>query len=135
MLVNFSCENILSFKNEVSFSMLASQKKKDNILTNNFFMAGKEQQEPILETSLIFGANGSGKTNFIATLAYLKRIALNQNPENKFIAPFRLNNDSKKTPSELEIEFYAKNNIKYRYGISIFKGEIIEEWLYYTPQT
>ncbi|MDR8449617.1 ATP-binding protein, partial [Acinetobacter baumannii] len=78
MLVNFSCENILSFKNEVSFSMLASQKKKDNILTNNFFMAGKEQQEPILETSLIFGANGSGKTNFIATLAYLKRIALNQ---------------------------------------------------------
>ncbi|SDY87226.1 AAA family ATPase [Acinetobacter kyonggiensis] len=135
MLVNFSCENILSFKGVVSFSMMASQKKKDNILTNNFFMAGKEQQEAILETSLVFGANGSGKTNFIAALAYLKRIVLNQNPENKFMAPFRLDNDSKNNPSELEVEFYAKNNIKYRYGISIFKGEILEEWLYYTPLT
>lgn len=133
MLVNFSCENILSFKQEISFSMIASQKKKDNILIDNYFMAGKEQQEPLLETSLIFGANGSGKTNFIATFAYLKRIILNQNPEDRFIAPFSLDKENLKKPSELEVEFYAKNDIKYRYGVSIFKGDILEEWLYYTP--
>lgn len=133
MLVNFSCENILSFKQEISFSMIASQKKKDNILIDNYFMAGKEQQEPLLETSLIFGANGSGKTNFLAAFAYLKRIILNQNPEDRFIAPFSLDKENLKKPSELEVEFYAKNNIKYRYGVSIFKGDILEEWLYYTP--
>ncbi|HHP0406101.1 AAA family ATPase [Acinetobacter baumannii] len=133
MLVNLTCENILSFKNTQSFSMIASQKKKDNILLDNFLNAGKEAQEQLLETALIFGANGSGKTNFIASLSYLKALVLDQLPEKEFITPFLLNDECADVPSELEVEFYAENSIKYRYGLSLHKGEILEEWLYYTP--
>lgn len=135
MLVNFTCENILSFKSAQSFSMIASQKKKDNILPNNSFSAGKELQEQLLESSLIYGANGSGKTNFIAALAYFRELVANNIPEKEFITPFLLDSSCENLPSELEVEFYATNSIKYRYGISTFKGNISEEWLYYTPSS
>lgn len=138
MLVSFSCENILSFKDNQFLSMKATTKKKDNILLEN--ISKKSSKESLLESALIFGANGSGKTNLLAALSSMANIVLHSLESLKkdtinYLPPFLLDGDSRKSPSEFEIEFYSADNIKYRYGISLKKDKVIEEWLYYTPNT
>lgn len=66
MLMNFSFSNFSSFKNVQTFSLLASEKYSEhpeNIIDQKF-----------LKSSLIYGANASGKTNFVdafyASLGY-----------------------------------------------------------------
>lgn len=136
MLISFSCENILSFKEEQSLSLVATNKKKDNILESNLFVM--DEKENLLKTALIFGANGSGKTNILAALSNMYKIVIHsletlKNKKIGYLPPFLLDNESKDKPSEYQIEFYAKNKKKYRYGFCIKNKVIVEEWLYYTP--
>ena len=137
MLIAFSFENILSFKNNQNFSLLATNKKKDNILHNNYFSVS--EKDNLLKSALIFGANGSGKTNILACLSNMYSIVIRsletlKSSEIRYLPPFLLDNDSRGKASEYEIEFLAKNNIKYRYGFSLKHNVIEEEWLYYTPR-
>lgn len=138
MLIAFSFENILSFKNNQYFSLIATNKKKDNILQNNYFPIS--EKDNLLKTSLIFGANGSGKTNILACLSNMYNIVIRsletlKTSEVNYLPPFLLDNNSRDKSSEYEIEFYAKNKIKYRYGFSLKNQIIEEEWLYYTPNS
>lgn len=50
------------------------------------------------------------------------------------VEPFRLNNESEKSPSEFEVIF-TYNNVMYRYGFEADKKQIVSEWLYYKPKT
>lgn len=138
MLISFSFENILSFKSNQYLSLVATNKKKDNILSNNYFSIN--EKENLLKSTLIFGANGSGKTNLLACLSNMYNIVIHsletlKNKNINYLPPFLLDNVSKNKNSEYEIEFYAKNKIKYRYGFSLNNKNIEEEWFYYTPKT
>ncbi|WP_312321458.1 AAA family ATPase [Acinetobacter variabilis] len=138
MLISFSFENVLSFKSNQYLSLIATNKKKDNILLNNFFSIN--EKENLLKSALIFGANGSGKTNLLACLSNMYTIVIHSLETLKkkninYLPPFLLDHVSKNKNSEYEIEFYAKNKIKYRYGFSLRNKNIEEEWLYYTPKT
>lgn len=130
MLINFSLENINSFKTTQNLSMEASTLKKDDFLTENLI---KNKDKSYIKTALMYGANASGKTNFIKSLSQFKKIILSSNDlRSNFtteITPFLLSTGSS-SPSVLEIIF-IENNIKYRYGISFFLGDIQEEWLYF----
>jgi len=130
VLINFSLENINSFKTTQNLSMEASTLKKDDFLTENLI---KNKDKSYIKTALMYGANASGKTNFIKSLSQLKKIILSSNDlRSNFtteITPFLLSTGSS-SPSVLEIIF-IENNIKYRYGISFFLGDIQEEWLYF----
>ncbi|EHA2852421.1 ATP-binding protein, partial [Escherichia coli] len=95
--------------------------------------------ERILKSALIFGANASGKSNFIKTISIMKDIVLHsvqaiESSVTKNIIPFLLDEDGPKSPTEMEVIF-LKDNIKYRYGLSLLQGKIKEEWLYYTPSS
>lgn len=138
MLISFSFENILSFKSNQYLSLVATNKKKDNILSNNYFSIN--EKENLLKSTLIFGANGSGKTNLLACLSNMYNIVIHsletlKNKNINYLPPFLLDHVSKNKSSEYEIEFYAKNKIKYRYGFSLNNKNIEEEWFYYTPKT
>ena len=41
------------------------------------------------------------------------------NKKLNYLPPFLLDHESRNKDSEYEIEFYAKNKIKYRYGFSL----------------
>ncbi|WP_181961280.1 AAA family ATPase, partial [Klebsiella pneumoniae] len=136
MIVNFSLSNAFSFKDAQNLSMLAVSSPKDDINQANVMSIKGER---ILKSALIFGANASGKSNFIKTISIMKDIVLHsvqaiESSVTKNIIPFLLDEDGPKSPTEMEVIF-LKDNIKYRYGLSLLQGKIKEEWLYYTPSS
>ena len=67
MIVNFSLSNAFSFKDAQNLSMLAVSSPKDDINQANVMSIKGER---ILKSALIFGANASGKSNFIKTICF-----------------------------------------------------------------
>ena len=129
MIIEFSIENFLSFKNKVTFSMLANSNKG---LENNYV---KVNNKNILKTAVIYGANASGKTNLFKVLML---IVFMLRKSNEFdintklpIIPFKFNNNKNK-PSKFEIKFVIEN-IRYVYGFEADINNIYEEYLYYYP--
>ena len=130
MLINFSVKNFLSFKEEVSFTFNAASIKEhpDHV----FEMA--DGRYNLLNGALLYGANGSGKSNFISALSFVKDFAINsfknkQAKEKIDIDEFRLSTDTLNKPSRFEIEILI-DDTKYRYGFIVDKVVVSEEWLY-----
>ncbi|MDM8565307.1 ATP-binding protein [Candidatus Halobeggiatoa sp. HSG11] len=112
--------------------MLASD--STHINEKNVFPVNKFGINNLLKSAAIFGANASGKSNFINSIRILQNIILNSLTEAnnlETVVPFLLKKDVFDIPSEFEITFVQQGQM-YRYGISILKGKIDEEWLYWT---
>lgn len=84
MLLEVSFSNILSFKNKVSLVLHA--KKQDRLTNENSIYKysykiknNKQRTEKIYNGSIIYGANGSGKTNFLCIISYLVNFIKNPN--------------------------------------------------------
>lgn len=128
MILEYTCENYKSIKEKVMFSMLAS---KDNSL-QNLLIPYKGMQ--INKIASIYGANGSGKTCFIASLNFLKLLVCNSNnhqPGDKILQSFHKLLGSQ-IPTSYTIQF-IKNDIRYAYGLSYTAERVISEYLYYFP--
>ena len=131
MILEFSITNFLSFKDKTTFSMLANNTKG---LDNNYIISNDRK---ILKTSVIYGANASGKSNIFKVLSTVILMLRNSNNTNIFaklpIVPFKFSKDSLTKPSEFEIKFII-NNIRYVYGFKLDSQKIYEEYLYYYPK-
>ena len=88
----------------------------------------------VLRSAVIYGANGSGKSNFINALLFmcnLVQTSISYQPGQKIPqAAHKLS--EKENPSTFDIQF-IRNNVRYAYGFSIEGGVITEEYLYYFP--
>lgn len=128
MILEYTCENYRSIKEKVIFSMLAS---KDNSFEN---LLVDYKGIIINKVAAIYGANGSGKTNFLDSLNFLKLLVCNSNnhqPGDKIRqAPHKLAKQN--TPTTYAIQF-VKENVRYAYGLSYTSEQIISEYLYYFP--
>ena len=71
MLLEFKCSNHRSIKEKVSFSMIAGSDNTSEELLKKF---GNFR---ILRSAVIYGANGSGKSNFISALSFMKDLVSN----------------------------------------------------------
>lgn len=69
MLVNFKFSNFKSFKDEAEFSM---EPLTNNGSISNAIETGYKKAPCVYRTSAIFGANASGKSNFIEAMLALK---------------------------------------------------------------
>ena len=71
MLLEFSCSNHRSIRDEVLFSAIAGSDKThaENI--------EKVADIEVLKSSVIYGANGSGKSNLIDAIAFVKNLVAN----------------------------------------------------------
>lgn len=130
MLIEFSVTNFLSYKDKVTFSMLASN---TGGLNDNYVTIDSKN---ILKTAAIYGANASGKTNLfkiLTNIIIMIRRSNNVDPSLLLpITPFVFDKKSAKSPSEFEIKYISKG-IKYVYGFKADSKEIYEEYLYYYP--
>lgn len=139
MLIEFTVGNYLSFRETVTFSMVAAKisAKDKTIDENNVFDAAKDLR--LLKSAAIYGANGSGKSNFIKALSFMRQLVLNSSKETQIAEPidveaFRLSQDLISKPSFFQIVFLLEGT-KYRYGFEVDAEKVVSEWLFYTPTT
>ncbi len=129
MLIRFVVSNFLSFKEETEFNMLTG---KGNGYTKHInHVNNVSSNVNILKLAAIYGANASGKSNFIKALEYFKNLIHEENVENliPLSKRFRVDKEYRNLPTSFRIE-YTYNKIHFDYGLEIHKGKIIEEWLY-----
>ncbi|ELQ9472134.1 AAA family ATPase [Campylobacter coli] len=126
MLIEFRVENFLSIQDEQVLSMMAS---KDNTFFDSHTNGDKKLA--LLKSSVIYGANASGKSNIIKALAIMKKIVISsangQRGDKLPIIPFLLGNEDNKS-TKFEIIF-IQNDTKYQYGFILNSEKILEEWL------
>ncbi|ECL3091589.1 AAA family ATPase, partial [Campylobacter jejuni] len=101
MLIEFRVENFLSIQDEQVLSMVASS---DNTFLNSHISNyGKLK---LLKSSVLYGANASGKSNIIKALKTMKTIVISsakkQRGDKLPIIPFLLGDEDNK-PTKFEI--------------------------------
>ncbi|MGL5150918.1 MAG: AAA family ATPase [Clostridium sp.] len=134
MLIEFSVENYYSIKEKITFSMIASKDKsyEDNLILDSV------KNINLLKTSVIYGANGSGKTTVLKALDFIASMLniSNNMQKGKRIPtePFKLERKYKNSPSVFDVIFKV-NNVKYAYGFAVTEKEVVEEYLYYYPNS
>lgn len=127
MLLEFTVGNFLSFKDKKTFSLEAGSitEHKENVV--------KLGKYKVLRSAVIYGANSSGKSNFIKALNFMIETIKNSsklNSTDKLNAkPFLLNTVTTNSPSFFEILFLAFNK-RFRYGFELDNDKIKSEWLY-----
>ncbi|CCQ60493.1 hypothetical protein CWATWH0401_2298 [Crocosphaera watsonii WH 0401] len=137
MLIEFSVGNYRSFKDVVTFSMVAADLTADNNTIHNDNLFAVDDDLKLLKSAAIYGANASGKSNLIKALAFMKWFMINssrqtQSTDDIDIETFRLSLETENNPSFFEIVFLL-DGIKYRYGFEATTKKIVSEWLYYIP--
>lgn len=135
MILNIVIENYRSFKNKTVFTMIAESSKSKE---QNTFIQPILNEDPVrlLNTAIIYGPNGSGKTNFLRSVFDIVNFISTNNKvgeEIKRYSPFILNNSDFKEPLKFKIEFIGKDNVRYSYELAFNNQDILEESLYYFP--
>jgi AAA15 family ATPase/GTPase len=128
MLLRFTVENVLSFREETEFSMLATSddKHESHLLTG-------AHGERVLRGAGVYGANGHGKTKFVEAIASFKEIVCSGVASGKKIPtkPFKYSKN-KENPSKYVINFEVAG-VAYEYGLLLVRSHILEEWLFGRP--
>ncbi len=128
MLLEFSCSNHRSIRDEILFSAIAGSDKThaENI--------EKVADVEVLKSSVIYGANGSGKSNFIDAISFVKNLvsnSINHQPGQGILqVPHKLEGYERK--SNYKIQFVV-DGIRYAFGFSLKNMLVAEEYLYYFP--
>lgn len=128
MLLEFSCSNHKSIKSPILFSTVAS---KDTANEDSLYMYGNTR---VLRTAVIYGANGSGKSNFVDAIRFVKNLIINsvnlQPGQGILQNPHKLSGPD--AESKYAIQFVT-NGIRYAFGFTLKHLLVIDEYLYYFP--
>ena len=135
MLIEFSVQNYLSFKELTRFRMDAGTIKEH---PGNTFYPLYSKDLKLVKCSVMYGANASGKSNLLKAFRFMQQFVLTSSKEslaNEEIdnQPFRLNKSTPTNPSSFEVVFVVKD-VRYRYGFIISRKEIYHEWLFITDR-
>jgi hypothetical protein len=139
MLIEFSVTNFRSIAGTQTFSFVADESKQDGD-KQVFVPSGSEYVAKLnlLKTAAVYGANAAGKSNVIKAMSVMKRVISQsaksgQRGDELPVAPFKLDADLAKAPSEFEAVFIA-DGVRYQYGFSASASRIFEEWLFAYPK-
>ncbi len=126
MLIRFIVENFLSIGDELEFNLLPEQYRKT--FPHHIY---EDKNVRLLKTSAIYGANGAGKSNLFAALAYLQKLVLGEQdvPKSTSLLSYRLCEDKRMDPIRMEVEF-IHDGYSLAYGIEFHNGIVLNEYLY-----
>lgn len=128
MLIRFTVEKFLSFNQRIDFNMLASDEERH---PHHVVHLDNPQKRQILRTSVLYGANASGKSNLIKAIAFAKELIVHGVDKGKNInlKPFKLAENDFNQPARFEFEFTVAHKT-YAYGFIVNKQRVCEEWLF-----
>ena len=127
MLLSFTVSNFRSFREEQTFSMVASNRHADH---PEHLSPIPDDDNKVLPVAAIYGANGAGKTNLIKALHFFKTLVAQGIRPDETISqqPFRLDKTSKDAPTEFDVQFVEDGRV-YRYGVRFTEKFVQAEWL------
>lgn len=134
MIIQFTVENFLSFKEPATLSLAASALKEKQTRSDEIVFELEGTNLSLLKSAVIYGANASGKSNLVKALDFFKWFVINsskgvQSGESIRVESFRLNRRTEQEPSYFEAVF-ADETVQYRYGFEVDEKRVHREWLY-----
>lgn len=132
MLISFSVKNFKSIKEESILFLEAEN--IDGIHSDNIAYPDSKKTIPVLRTAGIWGANASGKSNFLAALECLQNFVefSHQNDLDKPIVeyhPFKLDSDNSKSPTFFKLDFVGRDKKRYVYTVEFDRDKVNYESL------
>ena len=126
MLISFSVENWLSFRDQATFSMVAGREKQHLERVPRI----EKYKMRLLPIAAIYGGNASGKTNLFKALSFARHLIVKgTQPEAMIpVEPFRLDPAFAKKPTLLTFELLIDDRC-YEFGFRVNRQEVVEEWL------
>ena len=126
MIVRFSVENWMSFRDRVSFEMAATRERQHRSRVPKL----DKYRLGILPIAAIYGGNASGKTNLFKALNFAKFLVTKGiHPESLIpVEPFRLESDCSEKPSRFSFELLIADTI-YEFSFALTRKSILEEKL------
>lgn len=135
MLIDFTVKNFMSYKNEVTFSMVASATVKECESDKGYSNVSiTDNGKRILRTAAIYGANGSGKSSVITAMNSFRTMVLRSFVDETLVKNlsqlyYHFDIDCVEQPISMQMIFIC-NKLRYRFGFEIFQGKVLTEWLY-----
>lgn len=135
MLVKFTVENYLSFKNRTTIDFTATSLTE--LRDANLYQTPLKNVT-LLKSMIIYGANSNGKSNLFKAIKFARKFILNSSKDSQSdepieVQPFCLSTDTIENPSFFELVF-IHDAVKYRYGFEVDDTEVHKEWLYMTTK-
>lgn len=126
MLLSFSFSNWKSFRDEVSFSMVAGREER---FTERLPLVDKYRLKA-LPVAAIYGANASGKSAMISALSFAKQFIIRgSEPDAQIdLKPYLLDEGYLDRPSSFSFTFLIGEDI-YRYSFLLSREKVISESL------
>ena len=135
MLLRFAVENHLSIseRQELSFAASTLRDRSDGLISCDAVNSGA-----VVPAVVIYGANASGKSNFVNAISTMKQLVLWSQtrgepgggvPRHEFL----LNPRRSEKPSIFEIDFVL-DGVRYHYGFETTDDAFTSEWLYEIPR-
>lgn len=127
MIQEIRFQNFLSFRDEAVFSFEPSKNDPINRIVT------MPDGTKLLRFAAVFGANASGKSNFLSALDFLRSFwtqVPSRNDLSTRVSPFRLDKETPKQDSLFEIKFYV-DGIRYWYKLELNSERVSGELLYF----
>ena len=126
MIISFTLENWMSFRDTATFSMTASRERQhgDRVPKLGRF------QTRVLPIAAVYGGNASGKTNLFKALNFAKNLILKGTQPDGMIPvePFRLDGNAGNRPSRFRFELLIDETI-YEFSFAVTYKGVLEEKL------
>lgn len=137
MLVEFHCENVRSFDQEMRLSLEATSLAEGAVPRDLPWREGGRSLMRVLPAAAVFGANASGKTNVLRAMADMRNNVLHSFETSRTAGvqrkPFLLDPEAASWPSRFGIDVIIKG-IRHTYEFALTSGEVLEEAAYRYPK-
>lgn len=127
MIINFSVQNWMSFKDLATFSLVATKERQHGERVPKL----KKFQTRVLPVASIYGGNASGKTNLFKALGFMKQFVVRGTSLEGaiFVEPFKLNLSCANEPSRFSLTVLTSDESIYEYSFAVNRKSVIEERL------
>lgn len=128
MLLRLILKNFLSFNDLEQFELFPNHKRTTH--SNHIYHQGSNPA--VLKMSVVYGANGAGKSNLIKALSFIRQLVLDGeflNEDNLKSWKFCLKPQKVEEPLFLAIEYETENKVVYLYSVEISETGIQHEIL------
>ncbi|MDP8246732.1 MAG: ATP/GTP-binding protein [Candidatus Tritonobacter lacicola] len=126
MIIKFTVENWMSFREPATFSMIASRERQHG----ERLAKVKKYQMRLLPVAAVYGGNASGKTNFFKAINFVRNLVVKgTQPDGVIpIQPFRLDSRCASQPSRFSFQILIDETI-YEFSFTATLKKIMEEKL------